>query len=43
MKAQKDLKAEYKQKKTKMGVFQIRNTVTGKILLGSGLNLDAIW
>lgn len=43
MKAQKDLKEEYKQKKTKMGVFQIKNSVNGKILVGSGLNLDAIW
>ena len=43
MKSQKQIKEEYKFKKSKMGVFQIRNTVNGKIYVGSSLNLDAIW
>lgn len=43
MKTQKELKDEYKQKKFKIGVFQIRNTVNGKIFIGSNVNLDAIW
>lgn len=43
MKTQKELKDEYKQKKFKIGVFQIRNTVNGKIFVGSNVNLDAIW
>jgi group I intron endonuclease len=43
MKAAKHLKDEYKQMKFKVGVFQIKNTVNGKILVGSSVNLDAIW
>lgn len=42
MKTRKELKAEYKEKKFPIGVFQIRNLETGKIFLGSSLNLDAI-
>jgi hypothetical protein len=43
MKTRKELKEEFKQIKYKMGVFQIRNTVNGKIFLGSSLDLKAIW
>ena len=43
MKATKRLKNDYKQMKFKVGVFQIRNIVNGKILVGSSVNLDAIW
>lgn len=43
MKANKQLKEEYKQKKFRIGVFQIRNTINGKIFVGSSVNLDAIW
>ena len=43
MNARKKLKEEYKQRKNRMGVFQIRNTVNGKIFVGSSLNFDAIW
>ena len=43
MSSNKQLKEEYKQKKFKVGVFQIRNTVNGKIFVGSSVNLDAIW
>ena len=43
MNVRKKLKEEYKHKKNRMGVFQIWNTVNGKIYIGSSLNLDAIW
>jgi len=43
MKSNKQLKEEYKQKKFKVGVFQVRNTVNNKIFVGSSVNLDAIW
>lgn len=39
----RQLKEEYKQKKFRIGVFQLRNTVNGKIFVGSSVNLDAIW
>lgn len=38
-----ELKAEYKQIKPKIGVYQIKNTVNGKIFIGSNTNLEAIW
>ncbi len=40
MKSRKDLKREYKERKKSAGVFQVKNTVNGKVLLGSSLNLD---
>ena len=43
MKSKKELKDEYKQKKLKMGVFQIKNIINSKIFIGSSLDLDAIW
>lgn len=43
MKSQKELKEAYKQQKFRIGVFQIRNAVNGKIFVGSSVNLDAIW
>ena len=43
MKTRKELKEEYKQMKFKMGVFQIKNNVNGKIFIGSSLDLIAIW
>ncbi|MEO6721269.1 MAG: GIY-YIG nuclease family protein [Ferruginibacter sp.] len=43
MKANKELKDEYKMKKFRIGVFQIRNTVNGKVFVDSSPNLDAIW
>ncbi len=43
MKSHKELKEEYKHKKFKMGIFQIKNKINSKILIGSSLNLDAIW
>ncbi len=43
MKTRKELKEEYKQKKFRMGIFCITNTVNGKIFIGSSLDLVAIW
>ena len=43
MNSQKTLKEKYKQRKVRIGVFQIRNTINGKIYVASSLNLDAIW
>lgn len=40
MKSFKELKREYKERKKTAGVFQIKNTANGKVLLGSSLNLD---
>jgi hypothetical protein len=42
-KSRKELKEEYKQRKPKIGVFQIRNILNGKIFIGSSINLDAAW
>jgi hypothetical protein len=39
----KELQHEYKQKVFRMGVFQLRNTLNGKILVESSPNLEAIW
>ena len=43
MKSKKELKNIYKEMKFKMGVFQIRNTVNGKIYVEGSTDLDAIW
>lgn len=43
MKTQKEIKDEYKQKKFRIGVFQIRNIQNEKIFVSSSTNLDAIW
>jgi len=43
MKTKKELKEEYKQIKPRIGVFQIRNTVNGKIFIEGSVNLDKIW
>ena len=39
-KTKKELKREYKNRKKQAGVFQVKNTVNGKVLLGSSLNLE---
>lgn len=39
----KELKDSYKQMKPRMGVFQIRNTVNGKIYIEGSSTLDTIW
>ncbi len=43
MKTNKELKNEYKLYKSPKGVFQIKNKVNGKILIGSNIDLKAIW
>jgi group I intron endonuclease len=40
MKTKKDIKREYKEREKPAGVFQVKNTVNGKALLGSSLNLE---
>ena len=40
MKSPKDIKKEYKERKKDAGVFQVKNTENGKVLLGSSLNLE---
>jgi len=40
MKTKQELKREYRERKKPAGIFQIRNLVNGKILLGSSLNLE---
>lgn len=40
--SKKDIKREYKEREIPSGVFQIKNTVNGKVFLGSSLNLDGV-
>jgi len=40
MKSRKDINREYQQRIKPAGVYQVKNTATGKILLGSSLNLE---
>lgn len=40
MKSRKELIREYKERRKPAGVFMIKNTVNGKVLLGSSLNLE---
>ena len=40
MKSREDLKREYRERRKPAGVFQVRNTANGKLLLGSSLNLE---
>ncbi len=40
MRSKKDIKREYKERPKPAGVFQVKNTVNGKVLLGSSLNLE---
>jgi len=40
MKTRHDVNREYKERKKPAGVFQIKNTANGKVLLGSSLNLE---
>lgn len=43
METRKELKDKFKSQKSRIGVFQIRNTANGKIYVESSNNLDAIW
>ncbi len=40
MKTRQEIKREYKERKKPAGIFQIKNTANGKVLLGSSLNLE---
>lgn len=40
MKSRKDLIREYKERRRIAGVFMVKNTANGKVLLGSSLNID---
>lgn len=40
MKSRKELQREYMLRPKPAGVFQIKNTANGKVLLGSSLNLE---
>jgi len=40
VKPRKDIHREYRERVKPAGVFQVRNTVSGKVLLGSSLNLE---
>ena len=39
-KTRQDIKREYKERKKPAGIFEVKNTANGKILLGSSLNLE---
>jgi len=43
MKTRKEIIREYKERKISAGIFQIRNTLKNKVLLGSSKNLEGIW
>jgi hypothetical protein len=40
VKSRKEIKRDYKERKKDAGVFQVKNTENGKVLLGSSLNLE---
>ena len=40
MKTRKDINREYQERVKPAGVYQVKNTVNGKVLLGSSLNLE---
>lgn len=40
MTSRKELKRAYQEQEKPAGVFQIKNTVNGKVLLGSSMNLN---
>jgi|SRR6266487_4540309 len=42
MKSGKELNREYLERPKLAGVFQVKNTATGKVLLGSSLNLEGV-
>ncbi|MBE0644098.1 MAG: GIY-YIG nuclease family protein [Bacteroidetes bacterium] len=42
MNSRKDLIREYKERKKPAGVYQVKNTVNGKVFLGGSLNLDGV-
>ncbi|TNE73385.1 GIY-YIG nuclease family protein [bacterium] len=43
LKSKKELINEYKQKKFKMGVYQIRNTQNNELFIEGSTDLESIW
>jgi len=43
MQSRKDLIREYKERRKPAGVFQIRNSVNGKVFFGSSKNLEGVF
>jgi len=43
MNRKQELKSSYKQQQFQMGIFQLKNLKNGKILIGSSVNLPAMW
>ena len=43
MRNRKELKRAYKERELPAGVFQIKNILNNKVLLGSSQNLEGIW
>lgn len=42
MSSRKDIIREYKERKKPSGIFQVKNTVNGKVFIGGSLNLDGV-
>lgn len=40
MKSKQELKREYRERPKQAGIFWVKNTVNGKVMLGSSLNLE---
>ncbi|WP_299256319.1 GIY-YIG nuclease family protein [uncultured Aquimarina sp.] len=43
MKTKKELKEDYKQMKIPMGVFQIKNKVSNKVLIDNSIDMESKW
>jgi len=43
VKTRQEIKREYKERRKTAGVFQVKNLKTGKVLLGSSLNLEGVF
>jgi hypothetical protein len=41
-KTRKELQQEYKERVKPSGVYQVKNLASGKVLLGSSLNLEGL-
>jgi len=39
-KSKREVSREYRERRKPAGIFQVKNTVNGKVLLGSSLNLE---
>ncbi len=40
VRSRQDIKRDYRERKKPAGIFQVKNTANGKVLLGSSLNLE---